>query len=437
MNHTSFEMKKIHFIGIGGVGMSALAKFAQSQGVVVSGSDLSDSEITEDLKKRYEILVAIGTSSEYLPSELDAVVYSPAVPEDNVERVAARQRNIPEYSYPELLGKVIQSHTTIAVSGTNGKTTTTSMIIEIMKDAGYDPSGIVGALLQKYNSNYVAGQSEYFVVEACEYKKSFFHIHHDILVITNITEDHLDYFENLEHIQETFVSFLQNKKGKGILICNTDLPELKVIIKEAEKLGMEIIPYQKYFNESIQLSIPGEHNKQNAAAALGATEYLGIPLNQAKNYLKYHFQGAKRRMEHIGMTEEGAFIFDDYAHNPEGLEYLISGVRDYYPEKKIVMLFEPHLYSRTRDFKEAFGAILSKVDVLYLFPTYRAREPEIPEENFLLEQYVDTKKIKLFLVTDTDTFIREFKNQHYDKNHIIITVGAGSIYKYGKALKKD
>jgi UDP-N-acetylmuramate--alanine ligase len=430
------DYKKIHFIGIGGVGMSALVKFMRHHNIRVTGSDVQESDITADLETHYDISVYIGARAENVTSEHDCVVYSPAISESNIERQEALNYNIPQYSYPEMLAKVMADSYTIAVSGTNGKTTTTSMVIETLKHLGLDPTGIIGAFLQKYNSNFVAGQSEYFVTEACEYKESFLHIHHDIAVITNITEDHLDYFKDLEHIQNTFKKFIDNKKGAGIIVCNIALPELAPIIEYAKQQGCSIVDYGKYIDDTLSLPIPGTHNLQNAAATLAVVEALNLSIAEARKYLSKNFQGVKRRMEHVGITEGGAFIFDDYAHNPEGLSYLISGVRDFYPEKKIIMLFEPHLYSRTRDFKESFAAALEEVDILYLFPTYRAREAQIPEEDFLLAEYINNSKVDMNIVTNPNQFKEDFESQEYANDYIIISAGAGDIWKQGLKLKK-
>lgn len=433
MNLTQY--KKIHMIGIGGIGMSAMAKYLRHHGVLVTGSDLNQSEITNTLKQKYDIPVYIGVNPENVTIDHDAVVYSPAIIESNVERQEAFNRDIPQYSYPELLGSISEGLTTIAISGTNGKTTTTAMVIETMKALGADPTGIIGAIMQKYNNNFIAGQSEYFITEACEYKESFLNIKHDILLITNITEDHLDYFKDLDHIKATFKKFLHNKKGSGILVCNTELPELSEILQEAQSLNMTIVPYQKYLTDSLTLSVPGEHNLQNAAAALGVIEALSLPIAEAQDYLSKNFAGVKRRMEHVGITKQGSLILDDYAHNPEGLEYLIQGLRDFYPKKKIIMLFEPHLYSRTRDFKHQFARALEQVDILYLFPTYRAREAEIPQENYLLEQYIDNKKVELHTVSDPENFTKSFIDMKFDSHFIVITAGAGDIWQQGLAIK--
>ncbi len=429
--------KKIHFIGVGGAGMSAVAKLARYNNITVTGSDLSESELTKDLQEKYDVEIYIGVNPDNVTQEHDLVIYSPAIPESNSEMQEARNYGISCKSYPEVLGMVTENYTTIAVAGTNGKTTTTSMVIELLKHLGADPSGIVGALLQKYHSNFIAGHSEYFVTEACEYKESFLNIHHDVLVITNITPDHLDYFTDLVHIQETFKKFLHNKKDIGILICDYSLPALKPIIKTAEQIGMTIIDYSKYLNNNLKLSIPGKHNLQNAAAALAVVESLNLSLPDSYEYLKKYFQGTKRRMEHIGMTENGIQLFDDYAHNPEGLDYLIQGLRDFYPEKKIIMLFEPHLYSRTRDFKHEFARSLEAVDILYLFPTYRAREPENPHENYLLEQYIDISKVELITISEPDKFTDTFKSMQFSSDYIVISAGAGDIWKHSHSLKNN
>lgn len=427
--------KRAHFIGIGGAGMSAMAKYFRHHGIMVSGSDASSSEITRDLQDNYDIDFWKGSRPHNISDDIDVVVYSPAVPKTDPELKEAFDFDIQTQSYPELLGQISRDKTTIAISGTNGKTTTTAMMIEVMKYLGEDPTGIVGAQLQKFNSNFISGQSDYFITEACEYKESFLNIYHDVLVITNITEDHLDYFKNLDHIQKTFTKFLHNKKSGGILVCDVSLKNLRPIISEAEKIGVRVFNYQKYIN-SVQLSIPGEHNKQNAAAVIATIESLGLSVPRSEHYLKKYFQGAKRRMEYIGMTESGLQIFDDYAHNPEGLEYLISGLRDFYPKKKIILLFEPHLYSRTREFKHEFARALEKVDVLYLFPTYKAREPELTQENYLLEQYIDTSKVESISVVEVHKFKQNFEKMKFNNDYIVISAGAGDVWKYSHQLKK-
>ncbi len=432
------DFKKIHFIGIGGIGMSAAAKYARYHGAVISGSDETETEIIDDLRDNYQATISVGHHFENITNDLDAVVYSPAIPKTNPEFLEAQAQNIPLFSYPEFLGKIAESKYTIAVAGTNGKTTTTAMIIEAMKHLEQDPSAIVGGILQQNNSNFVAGSSDYFIAEACEYKGSFLNIYHDILVITNITEDHLDFFKDLADIQNTFKQLLENKKGTGFLVCNTQQENLKPIIEEAQNLGITLIDYSQYLTDDLELPIAGEHNLENFAAALGVIEALGLSTDAAKNYLSTSFVGSKRRMEHIGMTSSGTFIIDDYAHNPEALDLLISGLRDFYPDKKIIMAFEPHLYSRTEDFFDAFVEELVKVDELYLFPIYRAREIYQPEKDFALAEAIRKKSPHLAFTTvqNYQDFPDIFKSKKYDNNHIFITVGAGPIYHLAEMIKK-
>lgn len=430
--------KKIHFIGIGGIGMSALAKYARYHGIQISGSDIEETEIIDDLRDNYQAVISIPHHFENITEDIDAVVYSPAIHNTNPEYLEAEAQNIPLFSYPEFLGKITASKYTIAVSGTNGKTTTTAMVIEAMKHLGQDPSAIVGGILQQYNSNFISGSSEYFIVEACEYKQSFLNIMHNVLVITNITPDHLDYFKDLSDIQNTFIKMLENTREPSYLVCNTSLSALEPIIEHAKSLDMEIIDYGVYLKQGLTLSLPGKYNRENLAAALGAIQALGLSVDEAKKYLSTSFAGSKRRLESYGITSSGTLVFDDYAHNPEALHLLIAGLREYYPNKKIIMAFEPHLYSRTEDFFDAFVDELTQVDELYLFPIYRAREVYQPEKDFALRDAIITKapNLPFQTVQNYKDFPDIWKQKNYSKDDLFITVGAGPIYKVAELIKK-
>jgi UDP-N-acetylmuramate--alanine ligase len=424
----------IHMIGIGGVGVSALAKFLVQHESVVTGSDLGSSAITDALINEYKIPVTIGSNPEVITSNYDYLVYSPAIKPEDPERVRARELGIPEYSYPQVLGAITDTKKTITVSGTNGKTTTTTMIIELLDFLGTSPSGIVGEILPKFNSNYIHGESDIFIAEACEYRDSFLNLHHDAAVITNISLDHLDYFRDLEHIQSSFVKYLENRKGTGCLITNTDAENLQPVVAHARELGMHIIPYQAFLTDNLVVSLPGEHNRQNAAAALAVVDYLNLDIDKAREYLRTDFKGAQRRLEFIGTTALGSLVYDDYAHNPEGIEFLIKSLKDRYPEKNTVIIFEPHLYSRTRDFKEAFAQALSHASHVFLFPTYRAREPENEAENYLLAG--ELEKISAnFNIPPTDVLFKDYLDDfNFDENTVIVTAGAGPIWKVGRTL---
>lgn len=431
------EAKKIHFIAIGGIGVSAMAKLCHDKDITVTGSDLSKSDIILDLEKNFNISVTIGSNPNIITKHTNYVIYSPAVPKNDPEYQKALSLSIPLISYPEALGELSKRKKTIAIAGTNGKTTTTSMLVEVMKDQNIHPTVIIGGILQKYHSNFLSGDSEYFITEACEYKRSFLNIHHDIAVITNITRDHLDYFKDLQDIQSAFIDFIKNKKGTGKIICNKNLKELKAIIKYAEKNNIKIFDYSKYLDTKYQPLIPGEHNRQNMATTLAIIESLGLDRERTKEYLSStKFLGVKRRMEYIGKTEHGALIYDDYAHNPEGIEFLIDAFKKKYLNKKIIILFEPHLYSRTEDFKKEFGEILSTADILYLFPVYKAREKLQPEKDFLLKEYI-SKKDNFYMVKNSENFEKLFKEKKYDENHIVVTVGAGDVWKHGLSIKTN
>lgn len=432
----SFPYKKIHGIGIGGIGMSALAKYARYQGMHISGSDIEASDIIADLRDNYQADIHIPHHPENITDDIDAVIYSPAIPETNPEYLEARDRGLPLFSYPEFLGMIAKEQFTIAVSGTNGKTTTSAMIIESLKHLGKDPSAILGGILAKYQSNFVAGSDDLFVVEACEYKSSFLNIFHNILVITNITEDHLDYFKDLKDIQNTFINMVHNSNEGGVIICNTEDEALFPVIQAAEEKGMQLINYAPYLKD-LTLSIPGEYNRKNAAAALAVIDALKLNLKEAHNYLAHNFVGAERRLESYGMTQAGCLLFDDYAHNPEALELLIQGLRETYPERKLIMAFEPHLYSRTEDFFDAFVEVLGKVDELYLLPIYKAREAYQPEKDFALKEALQEKHphLPLHTVPSYEAMLPLFEQKHYNQNDLFITVGAGPIFKIVRMIK--
>ena len=368
----------------------------------------------------------------------DYLVYSPAIDLDDKERLRARELGIPEYSYPEVLGMISRTKKTVTVSGTNGKTTTTAMIIEVLDHLGVSPSGIVGEILPRYQSNYIHGDSDFFIAEACEYRDSFLHIQHDIAIITNISLDHLDYFRDLTHIQDSFSRYLDNRKGHGCLITNTDSETLAPVVAYAQKIGMTVIPYQKFLDSNLKLNVPGEHNKQNAACALALVEHLGYNIQAARNYLGNDFRGARRRLEFIGTTSHGSLVYDDYAHNPEGIEYLIASLKNTYPDKQIHIIFEPHLYSRTRDFKEAFAEALAQADYVYLAPTYRAREPQNPSEDFLLANELEKISASFSIIPQNQNFKEFFESFACDDTVVVVTAGAGPVWELGrKIIKKE
>ena len=425
------KIKKAHFTGIGGVGVSAIARMMLAEGKIVSGSDVSDSAIIDELRK-LGAKIFIGHSADNVANDVDLLVYTPAVTADNLELKKAAKLDIPTLSYPEMLGLISKDKYTIAVSGAHGKTTTTAMIAKILIDAGLDPTVIVGSLLKDQGSNFVAGKSEYFVVEACEYKKSFLNLNPKIIVITNIDNDHLDYYGNLENIKKAFGEFAAKLPKEGYLVCDPNDENLKDIIKEAK---FKIIDYTKV-NNNFNLKIPGEHNIKNAQAAIVAAEILGVDSKKAENSLE-SFEGTWRRFEFKGETKNGVLVYDDYGHHPTEIKATLKGAREFFGGKKIWCVFQPHLYSRTKLLFGDFGKSFSDADEIILADIYAAREPKDEGINSKMLAEEITKNGGKARYMKSFEKITGFLAENAKKGDVIITMGAGDVFKIGENLLKN
>ncbi|MFA6301165.1 MAG: Mur ligase domain-containing protein [Candidatus Paceibacterota bacterium] len=398
--------RKIFFIGIGGIGISAIARMMHLEGKEVSGSDISQNQIVEELKK-LGIKVITGQDFDLIPKGTELIVYTLAIPHYDkklFEQVV--NSGIPYKSYPQMLGIVTEGKNTIAIAGTHGKTTTTAMIAKILIDAGRDPSVVVGSLLKDYQSNFIMGKSDLFVVEACEYERSFLNLKPKILVITNIEAEHLDYYKDLTDIQSAFDQ----------------------LISQSEKV---ISDYSKYLSKVPKLLVPGEHNRKDAAAALAVADLLGIKEEIAQKALA-EFTGTWRRLEKRGETAEGAIIYDDYAHHPTEIKASLQGLRELYPrgEMKITVLFQPHLYSRTKALFEDFAKCFDGADRVFLLPIYFAREA--------IDESISSEKLAE-AITRAGQNARAFsgfeeaeahiKAMNLGPNDVFVTMGAGEAYK--------
>ena len=423
------NIKKIHFIGIGGIGVSALAKMMLLLKKKVTGSDLSENIANQRIKKLGG-KVLLGHKKSNISKDIDMVVHTPAIKQDNPELIEAKKINILTYSYPEALGLISKEKYTIAVSGTHGKTTTTAMLAETMISAKKDPTVIVGSFLRKQKDNFIPGQSKYFLVEACEYKESFLNLYPDILIITNIDNDHLDYFKNIKNIQKVFAKMISKVPKDGFIICNPNDKNTKQALKLA-KTKSEIIDYTK--EKKLKLKVPGDHNIANAQAALVASKLIDIKKTQAEKYLKEYF-GVWRRFEYKGKTKKGALIYDDYAHHSTEVKATIKAFREKFEKKKIYIVFQPHLYSRTKllinDFAQSFNA----ADQVIITDIYAAREKDtnlIHAEDLVKE----IKKYNPFVryISDFKDIVKYLK-QDTSKNDIVVTMGAGDIYKISENL---
>src|SRR3990167_8126458 len=310
--------KSIHFLGIRGIGMSALARMmlGRQWQKKVSGSDLSPSEITDELKK-HGAIVFEGNAAGNVTEGIDLLVYTAAVLEDNPELLEAKRRGIPTMTYPQMLGLLSRDYYTIAISGTHGKTTTTGMVATLLLETGKEPTVVIGSLLQnsvtKNKSNFIAGQGKYFIAEACEYKRSFLNLEPTILAITNIDNDHLDYYRDLADIQSAFHELAMKVPEEGFVVASAKDLLLKPVL---QGLSAKIIDYTKYVQMPLlRLKLPGLHNQMNAAVALAIADILKIPKTDAVKALE-SFPGTWRRFEYKDETPEGAHVYDDYGHHP-------------------------------------------------------------------------------------------------------------------------
>src|SRR3989338_5851012 len=425
------KIKKTHFVGIGGIGVSAIARMMLAEGKIVGGSDTSDSAIIDELRK-LGAKIFIGHNADNVAEDVDLLVYTPALTADNPELKKADELDIPTLSYPEMLGLISKDKYTIAVSGAHGKTTTTAMIAKILIDAGLDPTVVVGSLLKDQGSNFVAGKSEYFVVEACEYKKSFLNLNPKIIVITNIDNDHLDYYGNLENIKKAFGEFAVKLPEDGYLVCDSNDKNFKEII---ENVRCKIIDYTKV-NNNFNLKIPGEHNIKNAQAAMAVAEILGVDFKKAENSLK-SFEGTWRRFEFKGETKNGVLVYDDYGHHPTEIKATLKGAREFFGGKKIWCVFQPHLYSRTKLLFGDFGKSFSDADEIILADIYAAREPKDEGINSKMLAEEITKNGGKASYMESFDKITGFLAENAKKGDVIITMGAGDVFKIGENLLKN
>jgi UDP-N-acetylmuramate--alanine ligase len=364
-------LKHIHFVGIGGIGMSGLARLFLHEGRQVSGTDGSQSANTEKLKTEGAVISYEQNGALIVEGVTDLVVYTEAMPHDHPELEKARSLGIKTVNYFEALGMVANEYYLIAVSGTHGKTTTTAMLIDIFEEASFDPSAIVGSLRSKTGSNYRAGKSKYFIVEACEYRRDFLTLRPDVLVITNIEHEHVDYYKDLASVQEAFAEFARTVPQDGAIITNVTDPAITPVLAG---LSCTIMDYRQSLDLTLKLRQPGLHNRLNAAAASSASRFVGIEQGIINEALE-GFAGTARRFEYKGDINN-APVYDDYAHHPTEIAASIAGARELYPDKKLTVVFQPHTYSRTQELFDDFVKVLGKADRAILVPIYAARKEE-------------------------------------------------------------
>lgn len=424
------KIKKIYFIGIGGIGVSAIARMMFAEGKDVSGSDLVKSALMIELEK-LGIKIEVGQSADFVSNDTELVVYSPAVTVYDPGVIdEVKKKNIPAITYPEALGLISKHKKTIAIAGTHGKTTTTAMVAKMMINAGKDPTVVVGSLLAEGRTNFIAGKSEYFVVEACEYRRSFLNIHPSIAIITNIDNDHLDYYKDIDDIISAFHDFAMLVPEKGFIISNLSD---KNVVGALKGVKAGVVDFSQYDISHLDLKVPGEHNRKNAQAAIALADVLGIGSAKAIDALD-DFAGTWRRFEFKGGTKGGAIVYDDYGHHPTEVKATLAGAREKFPNRKITVVFQPHLYSRTKILLDDFAHAFKDADHVVLAPIYAARE----EFDSSINSEMLAEKIRMLnnsVNSYTDfRHITEHLIQSLKQDDILITMGAGDVYKVGESL---
>ena len=448
------RIRRIHFVGIGGAGMSGIAEVLKNQGYDVSGSDIRDSAVTARLRAM-DVDVYIGHRAENT-DQADVVVVSSAVAGDNPEVVSARERRVPIVPRAEMLAEIMRYRHGIAVAGTHGKTTTTSLIASVLGEAGLDPTFVIGGKLNSAGTNAQLGGSRYLVAEADESDASFLHLTPVISVVTNIEADHMDtYGGDVEKLKQTFVDFLHNLPFYGVAVMCVDDDYVQEIIP---RISRAIITYgidnpdADYRAENItsdglktrflvrrpggrpdlqvELKMPGRHNVLNALATIAVATDEGVD-DQAICRGLAGFAGVGRRFQVYGeyqTPKAAATLVDDYGHHPTEVEAVIRAAREAWPERRIVMLYQPHRYTRTRDLYEDFVRVLSEVDGLLLMDVYSAGEPAIPgaDGRALCRSIRQRGKVEPVFVEDNREIESLLANVLQDGD-LLITQGAGDI----------
>ena len=449
------QIKTAYFIGIGGIGMSAIARYMMSEGIRVYGYDKTRNDFTIQLESE-GFSIHYNDHIDHIPEAVklgqDAIViYTPAIPKDNKIFKWLNQHQIRLYKRAEVLGIISANTFTIAVAGTHGKTTTSSMVAHLLNTCNINFTAFLGGISSNFNTNYVQkrdGKSlfkqDIMVVEADEFDRSFLHLHPDIAIVTSTDADHLDIYGEADAVKQSFQMFVNQVDAKGLSIINDTLdlhaPSKRLLYGASEKAearyqNILVKAHQFHFDyslDSIKMTIvnalPGFHNVENATAAITACLFLKLPIETLAQACAT-FKGVKRRFEYV-VNQEHAVVIDDYAHHPTELKACINSVRELYPQHKITGIFQPHLYSRTRDFADDFATSLDLLDECWLLDIYPARELPIPDIN---SEFLAFKMKKNPLLMAKDNVLKHLQQE---RPELLLILGAGDIDQLVKPIKE-
>ncbi|MGH2642619.1 MAG: UDP-N-acetylmuramate--L-alanine ligase [Chitinophagaceae bacterium] len=442
------NIRSVYLIGIGGIGMSALARYFKEKGAVVSGYDKTVSSLTQQLSLEG---ISIHYVEDLQQTDLnpDLVIYTPAIPEDHKELVYYLEKQIPVYKRSEVLGAIVKNMFCIAVAGTHGKTTTSTLIAHILRESGYGCNTFLGGISVNYYTNYWSSNNNVGVIEADEYDRSFLQLEPDIAILTAMDPDHLDIYGTEEAMREAYILFTKQIKVTGKLIYKYGLKRYEEMggedhlaysleNRKADSYAQNIYEYEGGYQfdivnkentiANVQLNIGGRHNIENAVAATAVAGMLGIPVVNIKQGIS-SFKGVKRRFEYIIKNELNVYI-DDYAHHPEELKALIHSAMSLFKERKCTIIFQPHLFSRTKDLADQFAQALDLANEIILLPVYPAREKPIPGvSSRLIADKMKNSRVSILSREETLTQIKEHKPG------LLLTAGAGDIDKLVDPIK--
>lgn len=442
------DIKKVYFIGIGGIGMSALARYFHSRGVQVSGYDRTQTKLTEQLVQE-GIAVNYIDDATLAPTDADIVVFTPAIPKDNKIIEHFRTTAIPLLKRSDVLQIISKGTFNICIAGTHGKTTISTMVAHILRDSGYGCTAFLGGISSNYNTNFWSHQNDVCVIEADEYDRSFLKLYPNIISISSMDPDHLDIYGTPEEMENTFIQFTTNLKADGLLISHKGLK------REGDFTAAHHLTYHLndhsasihttmltihdgsfvydvkgdgWLIDKLQLNMGGLHNVENTLVAITIAKQLGITDEKIRAAIS-SFKGVKRRFEYI-VKSAGVVFIDDYAHHPEELRALITGAKAMYPDKKCTVVFQPHLFTRTRDLVDGFAETLSLADEIILLPIYPARE--LPIEGVTSEMIASRMSANVTLIEKNAlvNYIAETNTE------LLITAGAGDIDTLVEPIKQ-
>jgi len=449
------QLKKIHFIGIGGIGMSGIAELLHKKGFIISGSDISNNSNIERLRK-----MNIQITTEHLEKNItgkDLIVYSDAIPSDNCELRMANNSGVLCFSRAKMLSEISKmSKATIAISGTHGKTTTTSMIGTVVKNEDLNPTVIVGGVVKSFQTNTLLGSGDTFIVEADEYNRTFLHLSPSISVINNIDFEHIDTYKNLDELKEAFIEFANSTQFHGIVAVCSDSENAKSIIPKIDKTVITFgvkdksadfraekilqkngkVSFDAIFRNNrikMHLNVPGEHNILNALAALVVCDFMGLKVDHIAKSLK-EFSGVNRRFD-FQRNDKELIIIDDYAHHPVEVNFVVDSIKKNW-NRRLITIFQPHLFSRTKQFYKDFARALYSSDIVLITEIYASREKI--DKSVTSKSIVDEmKKLKHTNVQfiQYDKVLGGIK-KIYRSGDIILTAGAGNIWRKAVELNQ-